>query len=97
MRCDVYLAVGMETRMDDTVHVQVQVIELHAIGIRFRDIDAGVAGGGFIFHHIGNRERISVGEPPVEGWHSHGYGSVRSGSVGPASARKGEEKEGMIV
>lgn len=74
--------------MNDTVHVQVQVVELHAIWIRFGDID-GFAGGGFFLHHIGNGEWIAVGEPTVKGWDSHVFGPAR---LDPVQKRRCERK-----
>ena len=69
------LAVRVKTRVNDAVHVQVQVVELHAVGIRFRRVDwkrnAVVADGGVFLDDIGDGERVPVGEPPVKRWHSH--------------------------
>jgi hypothetical protein len=67
--------------MNDAVHVQVQIIELHAVRIRFRyvNVKRNTAGGCFL-HDIDNRSRVSIREPPVKRWHSHISGSVRSGS-----------------
>ena len=82
-----YLAIGVKTRVDDAVHVEVHVVELHAVGIRFRDIDmkrwrcAAVEGGGGLFlDDIGDGEGIAVREPPIKRWDSHSSGSVRPGS-----------------
>ncbi|WVY93771.1 hypothetical protein V8G54_032859, partial [Vigna mungo] len=57
-----------------------QVVELHAIGIRFRNINSAVAGGGVLLHNVDDRERVPIREPPVKRWHSHISGSLRPGS-----------------
>ena len=75
-----YLAVRMKTGMNDAVHVQVQVVELHAIRIRFRNINSAVAAGGVLLHNVDDRERVPIREPPVKRWHSHISGSLRPGS-----------------
>lgn len=73
-----YLALRVKTGVNDAVHVQVQIVELHAIWIRFRRINgqrnAIIADGGKFLHYIGDRERVAVSEPPVKRWHSHGLG-----------------------
>jgi len=68
----------VKTGVNDAVHVQVQVVELHAIRIRFRNINSAVAG--VLLHNVDDRERVPIREPPVKRWHSHISGSVRPGS-----------------
>ena len=34
-----WLILGMSTRMDDSVHIQVQIVKLHSVGVRLGGVD----------------------------------------------------------
>ena len=84
--------------VNDAVHVQVQVVELHAVGIRFRRVDrqrnAVFGDGGVNLDGIGDGEWVPVGEPPVKRWHSHS----RSKSSAPStSSANGKVKRASAI
>uniref|UniRef100_A0A7C8YIY3 Uncharacterized protein n=1 Tax=Opuntia streptacantha TaxID=393608 RepID=A0A7C8YIY3_OPUST len=60
-----YLPLRMKARVDNPIHVQIQIIELHAIRVRPSHID-GIYDAILILprlflYHIGNRQRVSIG------------------------------------
>lgn len=76
------LAIGVKTRVNNAVHVEVEVVELHAVGVRFRNVDGrrnaiGVLVGLFL-DDFGDRKRVPIGQPTVERRHAHGFGVVLS-------------------
>lgn len=62
--------------MDDTVHVEIQIIKFEAVRVRSGDIYRNCVTttriGRFFFNDVANRLRVTVGEPSVERWNSHG-------------------------
>lgn len=65
--------------MDDPVHVEVQVVELHPVRVGPRGVDRpGDAAGvdeRLLLDDVGDRARVPIGEPPVEGGDAHGDAS----------------------
>lgn len=78
--------------MNDAVHVQVQVVELHSVGIWRgrvnRQRNAVVGDGWFLFDYIGDREWVTVGEPPVKSWDSHNLEGLGNGELGEECVRE---------
>jgi hypothetical protein len=73
----------MKARVDDAVHVQVQVVKLDAVGVGLRRVDRGDqrsarAGVGASEHArsildaVDDDFWVALAEPAVEGWDSHG-------------------------
>lgn len=85
-------AVGVEARVDDAVHVEVEVVELEAVGVGAGEVEGevGAAGAddGFLLHDVGDGERVSVGEPPVEGRNTHRRRDDRKGEGRDPIVRK---------
>jgi hypothetical protein len=61
--------------MDDAVHVEVEVVELDAVGVGTAEIDgdegAGLELHGLLLLRVGDRQRVAVSQPPVERRDSH--------------------------
>lgn len=61
--------------MNNPVHVQVQVVELHAVRVRSRDVDGhrdpGRVDAGLFLDDVNDCSRVPVGEPSVERWNTH--------------------------
>lgn len=61
--------------MDDGVHVEVEVVELEAVGVGAGEVEGerGAVGAddGLLLHDVGDGEWVSVGEPPVERGNTH--------------------------
>jgi phenylpyruvate tautomerase PptA (4-oxalocrotonate tautomerase family) len=68
------LAIRVKTRVNDTVHIQVQVIELNSVGIGFRSVDRG--RNAVVFDYVGDREWVTIGEPAVKSWDPHSVGDA---------------------
>lgn len=74
----------MKTGVDYSVHIQVQVVELHAIRVRFRNVNGNkhpirVLLGLFL-HHVRNREWVPIGQPTVERGYAHVNATVSARS-----------------
>lgn len=70
-----YLPFGMETRVNYSIHVEVQIVELHPVwvGPRWinREKDAARSLPCFLLDDVGDGERVTVDEPPEEGGNAH--------------------------
>ncbi|RWW35014.1 hypothetical protein BHE74_00035410 [Ensete ventricosum] len=66
---------GVEARVDDAVHVQVEIVEFEAVRVRLGEIQGkgGTAHAlsGLLLDHVRDRERVAIGEPSVKGRNSH--------------------------
>ena len=63
------LVFGMAARVDDAVHVEIEIVILDAVGILLRvvhrDLDA-VDNARHLFNHLGRELAVLVGEPPEQ-------------------------------
>ena len=69
-----YPVLRVETRMDDPVHVQVEVVEFLAVRVgraRVHGARRAVRLEGLIFDHVLDDERVLLREPPVERGDTH--------------------------
>ena len=66
-----YLAVGMKTRVNDPIHVQVKIIKLHAVRVRSGDINLSPTLRRLFFDHVHNGQMVPICEPPVKRWNPH--------------------------
>ena len=60
--------------MDDSIHVEVQVVEFKTIGVRFTGIDRNrdsIDGLWFFFDDIYDYKRVFVNQPSIEGGYTH--------------------------
>lgn len=66
---DFNLVFGVEARVDDPIHVEIEVVELYAVRVRARgvggDSDAIDDLGSFL-DHLHDGEGVAVDEPTVE-------------------------------
>lgn len=85
----------MRTRVDDAVHVQIQVIHLLAIWVRFGDVDwyfLPVYLLRLFFNDGGNNLWVLGRKPSEEGWDTHrdvvpgAMPAVTTGKENPVSA-----------
>lgn len=78
--------------MDDAVHVEVEVVELEAVGVGAGEVEGEVgavgADDGFLLHDVGDGERVPVGEPPVERRNTHRRRDDRKGEGRDPAVRK---------
>lgn len=74
-----YAALGVEAGVDDAVHVEVEVVELEAVGVGAAEVDgdegARLELHGLLLHRVRHRLRVPVRQPPVERRDSHLAGS----------------------
>lgn len=72
-----YLAFGVKTRVNYTIHIQVQVIKLNAIRVWLRYVDGPGRTpfilSGFFLHHIYDTQRVPIRQPPVKSGNPHPY------------------------
>ncbi|GMN61991.1 hypothetical protein TIFTF001_031088 [Ficus carica] len=83
------LAIGVKTRVNNIVHVEVEVVKLHAVGVRFRNVNGrrnaiGVLVG-FFLDDFKDQEWVPIGQLTVEHRHTHGFGVVLSSILDRAS------------
>lgn len=60
--------------MDDPIHVEVEVVELDAVGIGLAGVDGDrdpVDDDGLLLDDVDHDHRVLLGQPPVERRHSH--------------------------
>lgn len=74
MRLEAYPIFGMKTGMDDSVHVEIKIVEFEVVRVRLAGVDGdrdAVDHDRFFFDHVHNNHRILLREPPVERWNPH--------------------------
>jgi hypothetical protein len=61
--------------VDDTIHVEVEVVKLEAVGIGAAEVNgdegAGLELHGLLLLRVRHRQRVAVRQPPVERRYSH--------------------------
>ncbi len=65
---------GMRTRMHNAVHVQVEVVKLLAIGVRFGDVNWNFLSLNVIwslFNHLGDDLWVLLRKPAKQRWDTH--------------------------
>ena len=64
----------VHARVDDAVHIEVQVVKLDAVGVGLRQVhrhrDAS-HGRGLLLEHVSQDARVLLDEPSEECWHAH--------------------------
>ena len=79
--------------MNDPVHIEVEVVELEAVGVGLGGVDGDPDAldlDGLLLHHVHHHHRVLLRQPPVERRDTH----LRRGGHGRrAGAEKTEEGE----
>jgi hypothetical protein len=61
--------------VNDAIHVEVEVVELDAVGVGAAEVDgdegAGLELDGLLLLRVRHRQRVAVRQPPVERRDSH--------------------------
>jgi len=65
----------VEAGVDDAIHIEVEVVELEAVGVGAAEVNgdegAGLELHGLLLLRVGHRQRVAVRQPPVERGDSH--------------------------